>query len=42
MDIATLKAKIKSKQLSGYLIFSGDEWKVQEIILEVFKEIIQI
>ena len=33
MDVATLKAKIKSKQLSSYLIFSGDEWKVQQIYI---------
>ncbi len=34
MDVATLKAKIKSKQLPSYLIFSGDEWKVQEIYIK--------
>lgn len=34
MDVATLKAKIKSKQLPSYLIFSGDEWKVQQIYIE--------
>lgn len=33
MDVATLKAKIKSKQLPSYLIFSGEEWKVQEIYI---------
>ena len=33
MDVATLKAKIKSKQLPSYLIFSGSEWKVQEIYI---------
>lgn len=33
MDVATLKAKIKSKQLPNYLIFSGDEWKVQQIYI---------
>lgn len=33
MDVATLKAKIKSKQLPAYLIFSGPEWKVQEIYI---------
>ena len=33
MDVATLKAKIKSKQLPSYLIFSGDEWKVQQIYI---------
>ena len=34
MDVATLKAKIKSKQLPSYLIFSGDEWKVQQIYID--------
>ena len=33
MDVATLKAKIKTKQLPSYLIFSGDEWKVQQIYI---------
>ena len=33
MDVVTLKAKIKSKQLSSYLIFSGTEWKVQQIYI---------
>ena len=34
MDVSTLKAKIKSKQLPSYLIFSGDEWKVQQIYID--------
>ena len=34
MDVATLKAKIKSKQLPSYLIFSGSEWKVQELYIK--------
>lgn len=34
MDVVTLKAKIKSKQLPSYLIFSGDEWKVQQIYID--------
>ena len=34
MDVATLKAKIKSKQLPSYLIFSGEEWKVQQIYID--------
>ena len=33
MDVATLKAKIKAKQLPSYLIFSGIEWKVQQIYI---------
>ena len=34
MDVTELKAKIKSKQLPSYLIFSGPEWKVQQIYIE--------
>ena len=34
MDVTTLKAKIKSKQLPSYLIFSGTEWKVQQIYID--------
>ena len=34
MDVVTLKAKIKSKQLPSYLLFSGPEWKVQQIYIE--------
>ena len=34
MDVATLKAKIQTKQLPSYLIFSGDEWKVQQIYID--------
>ena len=33
MDVSILKAKIKSKQLPSYLIFAGDEWKVQELYI---------
>lgn len=39
MDVATLKAKIKSKQLPSYLIFSGPEWKVQEIYINQIAKI---
>ena len=40
MDVTTLKAKIKSKQLPSYLIFSGPEWKVQQIyILQIAKSL---
>jgi DNA polymerase III delta subunit len=47
MYVATLKAKIKSKQLPSYIIFSGEEWKVQEIYIKQIakatnKEIIRI
>ena len=34
MDVATLKSKMKSKKLSDYLIFSGPEWKVQQIYID--------
>ena len=34
MDVSTLKAKIKSKQIPHYLIFTGSEWKVQEIYIQ--------
>ena len=33
MDVSSLKAKLKSNQLPNYLIFSGDEWKVQQIYI---------
>ncbi len=39
MDVSTLKAKIKSKQLPNYLIFSGPEWKVQEIYINQISKI---
>ena len=34
MTVQELKAKIKSKHLPHYLIFSGEEWKVQEIYIK--------
>lgn len=34
MDVATLKNYIKLKTLPTFLIFSGDEWKVQQIYIE--------
>lgn len=34
MDVATLKNHIKLKTLPTFLIFSGDEWKVQQIYIE--------
>ena len=39
MDVATLKAKIKSKQLPKYLIFSGPEWKVQDIYIQQISKV---
>lgn len=34
MDVATLKNQIKSKQLNNFYIFSGEEWKVQQIYID--------
>ena len=39
MDVATLKAKIKSKQLPSYLLFSGPEWKVQQIYINQISKV---
>ena len=39
MDVATLKARIKSKQLPSYLIFSGLEWKVQELYIKQISKV---
>lgn len=39
MDTSALKAKIKSKQLPHYIIFSGTEWKVQEIYINQIAKI---
>lgn len=39
MDVVTLKAKIKYKKLPSYLIFSGPEWKVQEIYINQISKI---
>lgn len=33
MDVGTLKSHIKLKTIPAYLIFAGDEWKVQEIYI---------
>lgn len=34
MDVSVLKAKIVSKTFEHFLIFTGDEWKVQEIYIK--------
>lgn len=34
MDVSALKSKIKSKQIPHYLIFTGPEWKVQQIYIQ--------
>ena len=39
MDVATLKAKIKANKLPSYLIFSGDEWKVQQIYINQISKV---
>ena len=42
MDVATLKAKIKSKQIPNYLIFTGPEWKVQQIYIQQIAKIMRL
>ena len=39
MDVATLKSHIKLKTLPTFLIFSGDEWKVQQIYIEQISKV---
>ena len=34
MDVMTLKVKIQNNQFPDYLIFTGDEWKVQQIYID--------
>ena len=34
MDVAELKAKIKSNTLPNFLIFTGDEWAVQKLYIQ--------
>lgn len=41
MDVGTLKAKIKSKQLPSQLILTGPEWKVQEIYINQIAKVTQ-
>ena len=41
MDVATLKAKIKSKHIPNYLIFTGPEWKVQQIYIQQIAKIMR-
>lgn len=40
MDVSSLKAKIKSRQIPSYLIFSGPEWKVQRIYIDQIAKIL--
>jgi DNA polymerase III delta subunit len=39
MDVSSLKAKIKSRQIPKYLIFTGDEWKVQDIYIQQISKV---
>lgn len=39
MDVATLKNHIKLKTIPTFLIFSGDEWKVQQIYIEQISKV---
>ena len=40
MDVSTLKAKIKSKQIPHYMIFTGPEWKVQQIYIQQIAKVL--
>ena len=40
MDVSALKAKIKSKQIPHYLIFTGPEWKVQQIYIRQIAKVL--
>ena len=42
MDVSTLKAKIKSKQIPHYLIFTGPEWKVQQIYIQQIAKVMKL
>ena len=42
MDVSALKAKIKSKQIPHYLIFTGPEWKVQQIYIQQIAKVLGI
>ena len=39
MDVSTLKSHIKLKTLPTFLIFSGPEWKVQEIYIKQISKV---
>lgn len=39
MNVAELKSKIKTNTLPNYLIFAGDEWKVQELYIQQIAKI---
>lgn len=39
MDVATLKSHIKLKTIPTFLIFSGPEWKVQELYIKQISKV---
>ena len=34
MDVTTLKNQIKKQELQSFYIFTGEEWKVQQLYIE--------
>lgn len=40
MDVSTLKSHIKLKTIPPYLIFTGDEWKVQDIYIQQIAKVL--
>ena len=42
MDVSALKAKIKSKQIPHYMIFTGPEWKVQQIYIQQIAKVMKL
>lgn len=41
MEVQQLKQLIKNKQLPNFLIFTGDEWKVQQIYIETIAKAVE-
>lgn len=39
MDVGTLKSYIKTNKIPSFLIFSGEEWKVQEIYIQQISKV---
>ena len=39
MDVATLKSYIKTNKIPSFLIFSGEEWKVQDIYIQQISKV---
>lgn len=42
MDVSSLKAHIKTKELPHIMIFAGDEWQVQKIYIEQIAKALQL